>query len=293
MPLSMTAYARSNRNLSKGSVFIEIQSVNRKFLEIIVNVPDELTFFDATIRSVIRGAISRGRVVVTMKSEWEKFPHSLKLNKGYLKELKKLWLEVKEELGDMELQMPNQWLSNDPKLLCLEIQTSFEKEVKEELEKGLQEAVDALIFSKEAEALAISKDIFKLLKEIDLEVDFIEKLAEPLVETFKKNLNKKVQELEISTSEHSDRLAREVIFYADKVDVNEEIIRFRTHSTHFINVLNSSKSGVGKHLDFLLQEMLREINTIGSKSGAITISSKVVEVKTRLEKIREHIQNVE
>ena len=111
MPLSMTAYARGEERLTLGGVFVEIQTLNRRFLEVRVNLPDECAHFEPLIRRLIREQISRGRVTVTLSVQWEQFPHTLKLNKGYLKELQRLWGELLEEDREQSSSLPIEWLN--------------------------------------------------------------------------------------------------------------------------------------------------------------------------------------
>jgi uncharacterized protein (TIGR00255 family) len=291
MPFSMTGYARVTKPFPQGVFTIEIQSVNRRFLDLLIYQPEELKPFENECRKLFREKLTRGRVSVHIHVDWEQYPRQLKINKAYLKELSLLWSQLKEEFEDLPSSPPIDWMTQESNLLTYE-PSENENEIKNHLLEGINEAIDCLIHNKQQEAQDFIKDIHTHLHTITLHLDEIIEATKPLLEKYKALLYEKLQEFK-TLPDNEERLTRELVFFADKSDINEEITRFSTHLDVFKNLINGSDAAIGKNLDFLLQELLREINTIASKAAIVNISSKVVEIKTLLEKIKEHVQNIE
>lgn len=292
---SMTAYGRSVTLSSIGRLSVELHSVNRKHLEINTFLPKELLRFDSLIKSLLAAKVARGSVHVKVNVVFEnESPLKVKPNLALAKELKNAWDEIARELGhpagtvfDLTLLM------KEPGLLIYDEELKNEEEYAQALRSGLQEALEHLIEMKVTEGIALERDIQERLRLLKKALEEIKQRTTGASDRLKQKLIAKLEEVSISILEHEERLLREVLLYAEKADVTEEITRFESHLTQFQGLLGSQKEGIGKTLEFMIQELNREINTIGSKASDVEVTRSVVEVKSELEKIREQIQNVE
>lgn len=291
---SMTGYGRGIYNDDNIKLTVELKSVNSRFLDLNIKNPRKLNFLDTDIRSAIKSQINRGKIDVYISLEEER-DSSFKLT--YNKEVAKAYVEnltqISEDFG----------IENSVRLIDLarlpEVLTSTENEDDEDALKtatlrALDDAIKAFKEARRVEGESLKSDILLKLDEMSDFVSFIEKRQPELVEIYKTKLREKVNELmdEFGVSIDENRFAMEVTMYADKVCVDEEIVRLNTHIQHVKEVLESGKD-VGKKLDFLAQEMNRESNTILSKCSNSEISERGISLKTTIEKIREQIQNLE
>ena len=292
---SMTGYGQAIHTCSKGIEFkIEIRTYNRKQLDIKFSLPSELFYYESTLRRIASGKISRGSINIKVKMNFigdivtETVNINHKLADTYLSKaisLKKdLDLPGEMRLGDI-LRLPNVLSFVEPDIL--------NKEVEETLKQTMTEAFNSLNSARNEEGEFLKEDILKRLNVMEMIVDQIEPLAAMLPEINKEKLYKKIQNAEIDLQDNDERLLRELVIYSDKSDVSEEITRLKSHYKQFQNYLNEKKKPVGRSLDFLLQEIQREINTLGVKAASPDISKLVVTLKTDTEKIREQIQNIE
>lgn len=291
---SMTGYGRGIYNDDNIKLTVELKSVNSRFLDLNIKNPRKLNFLDTDIRSAIKSQINRGKIDVYISLEEER-DSSFKLT--YNKEVAKAYVEnltqISEDFG----------IENSVRLIDLarlpEVLTSTENEDDEDALKtatlrALDDAIKAFKEARRVEGESLKSDILLKLDEMSDFVSFIEKRQPELVEIYKTKLREKVNELmdEFGVLIDENRFAMEVTMYADKVCVDEEIVRLNTHIQHVKEVLESGKD-VGKKLDFLAQEMNRESNTILSKCSNSEISERGISLKTTIEKIREQIQNLE
>lgn len=283
---SMTAYGRSCLDLASGKWEIEIHSVNRKMLDVNISLPREMLFLDLDIRQLLAEEVARGQLSVRVNFEP---PKSGKRNLSRLKALKKEWTQVAEELGleakkeitlDFLLQLVEKTESG-----------SEEKELKRELYQALKEALTPFIAMRKKEGEALFQDFRTRIKEISQAL----KKIEQLVPLFKKQYCQKLKErvLELVAHLNEERVFQEAALFVEKSDVSEEIVRLYSHLEQFEDVLKSKKRAVGKSLDFLAQEMGREINTLNAKAGDSEIAKLAIFIKGEVEKIREQVQNVE
>ena len=291
---SMTGYGRGIYNDDNLKLTVELKSVNSRFLDLNIKTPRKLNFLDTDIRSAIKSKINRGKMDVYISLE-EEHDSSFKLN--YNKEVAKAYVENLTQIAtDFEIE-------NSVRLIDLarlpEVLTSSENEddedaLKSATLKALDDAIEAFKEARRVEGESLKADILLKLDEMSDFVAFIEKRQPELVEMYKTKLRDKVNELmdEFGVPIDENRFAMEVTMYADKVCVDEEIVRLNTHIGHVKEVLESGKD-VGKKLDFLAQEMNRESNTILSKCSNSEISERGISLKTTIEKIREQIQNLE
>jgi uncharacterized protein (TIGR00255 family) len=293
MSKSMTAYGRASDSFSFGKLVVEIQSVNRKMRDIQVYLPRDYLRFDIDVRKWISSEIERGQVTVrvSLLSEGE----SKKLPQGQLTQLKELqseWNHVAAGLGFDPQESVNL------RFLVSQLQEESVFDFKEEecriaLQRIVHAALDELIQMKLVEGRALVFDIQKRLLLIEEQLAAIERKKEEPYDGYRRKITERLQEIEALTPELEERIAREIIFLAERMDVTEELVRLRAHIAQFRQHLSSTDKAVGRTLEFLVQEMMREANTLGSKSMDTDISASVVLIKSELEKIREQIQNIE
>jgi uncharacterized protein (TIGR00255 family) len=293
---SMTAYGRASISASFGQIFVEIYSLNRRYLEIYTSLPRELNRFEIDIRKWISEAISRGHVNIRISVHYEnKTPMLVSPNLPLAKQLKDAWKAIAAELNVKdEKDLLSQALVADKEFLLTYLDAIEDTETyREALHKAISDALDELIKMKTAEGEILQEDITARLNILQQKIDQIEKKGTAATDRYREKLVETLEKILPGAVENEDRILREVAVYAERIDTTEEIVRFKSHVKQFQKLLNSSDPALGKTLDFLLQEMNREINTIGSKSAEGEISHRVVEMKSELEKIREQIQNVE
>jgi len=290
---SMTAYSRASVASPVGKFVIEIHCVNRKMLDMSLYLPKDFLRYDIEIRKWLNQRIERGQVTLRLTMQEEGV--SSKLLSHYstqLKALKEGWERLARELGFDPKEMI------DLPFLVSQLQTAPSSESEEDEEKlktVLKEAIEAalrdLIKMKEVEGEILALDIQKRLKLIEESANAIESRKElPLIHYQKKLIDRLKEAVSL---EMEDRGASEVVILAQRMDITEELVRLRAHLQRFQEHLSSLEKSIGRTLDFLTQEMHREINTLGAKSADSEISSFVVKMKSELDKIREQVQNIE
>lgn len=295
MLISMTGFGRAVFDAPFGKLIAEIQSVNRKYLEVFVSMPKEFNRFEHEVRKWIGDAISRGQVSVRIFL----IPSAAAIDQllpdiEILRQLKHGWerLSGQLQLDPKQIDL-NFLMQNFPVQQKLEM---AQDEDLSKLHRCVDEALQGLLKMKKTEGKALSVDLEKRLKELERLIDAIEELSPESSKKMRKKLFERMEEVlkQIGQgTETEERLLREVALFAEKVDITEEITRFRSHLDQFHGFLATKSGSAGRKMDFLIQEMGREVNTIGSKSLESKISHFVVEMKGELEKMREQIQNIE
>lgn len=289
---SMTAFARVNIPAKDQNWAIEIRSLNHRFFEFSTKLPSSLSSLEGQLKELVQNEIKRGKVMVSVSQESsEKVVKSLSVDedvlKGYLTSLRKLKkahsLEGEVSVSDV-LKLPGVFTSESKQESVVKQWPSLKRVVR----TALNEAVKAKI----VEGAKLAKDIHDRLSKIKKVVEKVEKLGEGRSQKVYKKLNEKVSKLLTDKVKDEDRLYREVALIAERSDITEEVVRLRSHIDLFLSRL-TKKGEVGRELDFLCQEMNREINTIGSKAQLFEIATEVVGLKGELEKIREQVQNIE
>lgn len=285
MTRSMTAYSRVISSEIDGLKWtVEIHSVNRKTLDVNLYLPRDLLFLDIELRKLISQSLQRGQVTVKVNFEKEK---QSTVVIPVLKKLKTGWEKTAKELGFPKEEITLSFL------LSQTDQTSFfGEEVETELKKTVKEALDGLIKMKEVEGKALAADLLKRIKHLKDNVSAMEKLSSKAPELYREKLLLRLQQI-LKESLDDERVLREVALFAEKADVTEEVTRLKSHLVQFGDLLKSKGESIGRTLDFLIQEILREINTISSKSADLAQTQLAVSSKAELEKIREQVQNIE
>lgn len=287
---SMTGFGRAVVDAPFGRLTVEIQSINRKYLEIFVSLPKEFSRFEHEVRKWVGDAVSRGSVSVRIfLIPSSQGVEGLLPDVEILKGLKKGWEKIAREVGAdpkrVDLPFIMQYFPIQPK------QEIASDEDLAGLHRSMNEAIKALVLMKQTEGKVLAQDIAGRVKELERMIDEVEKHTPDATQKMRQRLFEKMEEVLKSSPEVEERLFREVALFAERVDVTEEITRFRSHATQFKSLL---KGGiVGRKMDFLIQEMGREVNTVGSKAMEAKIIHLVVEMKSELEKIREQVQNIE
>jgi uncharacterized protein (TIGR00255 family) len=291
---SMTAYGRSSLKVDVGHIVVEIQSVNRKHLEINVQLPKELALFDIEIKKWISGLVHRGSVSVKISAAFEsKVPFLVLPNLPLAKQMKKAWDEIAQHLQLNGDEFDLSLLAAVPDILILEENYEYEDLYRHHLKESVEGALKGFMQMKIKEGNILQADINSRLIKIHKTMQLIEERVPYATQKYRDKLIARLEEVLPGHIENEDRILREIAVYAEKIDITEEIIRFFCHLTRFEELMLSDTQTVGKTLEFILQELSREINTIGSKSLDIDIARYVIDIKSELERIREQIQNIE
>ena len=289
---SMTGFGRSEVVSGARKVIVEIKAVNHRFCDINVKIPKKLSFFETTIRTYLKKYIERGKVDVFITYEdLTETNVTVKYNKELAAEYVKYFKEMSDDFN-LENDIRPSVLSKMPDVFVLEEQTIDEDELWSILKETLDCAAEKFVESRIAEGENLKNNLLEKLDNMLLAVDYIEKVSPELVSSYKQKLYDKLDEILDGQAIDENRIATEVVIYADKICVDEETVRLRSHINSTKKILNDGGS-VGRKLDFIAQEMNREANTILSKSNSLDVSNKAIELKTDIEKVREQIQNLE
>jgi uncharacterized protein (TIGR00255 family) len=290
---SMTGYGKGEYNDGKRSITAEIKTINNRYCDINIKTPRHLRFFEDNIRKILKNSVQRGRMDVYINIDYISESDTVIVpNLSLAKQYKDAIDKIKIELG----------MNNNPSLdtiikfqdvLIAKEDDPDDDELRICLENAMNEAVKNLLKMRETEGMQLKADIkLNVVKILEL-MEVISKSSHTIVDDYKNKFESRIKELLGSTYElDENRLYNEIVIYADKSDINEEIVRFKSHMCQLSDALDSGGT-IGKKLDFIIQEANREINTIGSKIGSLDIIQAVIEIKNLLEKIREQIQNIE
>jgi uncharacterized protein (TIGR00255 family) len=292
---SMTAYGRACVVCALGRLTVEIQSVNRKHLEINTFLPKELLRYDTDIKKWLGAAIHRGQVNVKVFAAFDRLsPLVVTPNLPLAKQIKAAWDLIAQELDlSVKQGFTLEMLASEPGILQYEEDDHDEELFRDNLQQAVMQALKQLVAMKEREGSALHDDIQGRSAKLAILVADIAKKAPGATARYRQRLIERLEEVMPGRVESDERLLREVCLYAERIDIEEELTRFHSHLQQFEALLNSQKPAVGKTVEFLVQELNRETNTIGSKSSDIDVTHLVVDIKSELERIREQIQNVE
>lgn len=290
----MTAYGRASLNTKVGHFIIEIQSVNRKFLEVNVVLPRELNQFDIELKKWLMPYLARGQISVKVSVTFEgPVPFIVRPNLPLARQLKDAWDEIAKELHVDKEHFHLSLLEHADGLLSYEENHSEEENYREALKQTLDVALKGFLQMKFQEGGVLQADISHRLEKMRQYLQIVEQKTPTATKKYREKLVARLEELLPGHVENEERVLREIALFAEKIDITEELTRFNCHLTHFEEVIHSHVLSVGKTLEFVLQELNREINTIGSKSSDLEIARAVIDIKSELERIREQIQNIE
>lgn len=289
---SMTGFGRCETAENSRKFTVEIKSVNHRYLDVSIKMPKSLNFFESAIRSELKNYISRGKVDVFVSYEvLSENTTAVRYNRELAKEYLGYLRQMAEDFG-LENDVRVSTLSKYPDVLVMEETGVDEEELWKELQSAVQGAAKMFVDTRIVEGEHLKEDLVEKLEGMLKLVDFISERSPKLMEEYRKKLEEKVRELLQDTAVDEGRLLTEVTLFADKVCVDEEIVRLRSHIETTKNTLLEGGS-IGRKLDFIAQEMNREANTILSKANDLEISNCAIELKTEIEKVREQIQNIE
>lgn len=289
---SMTGYGRGKYECDSREYTIEIKSVNNRYSDISIKMPRNISFLEDTVRKLISNSITRGKVEVFVSftnnsDKGRNIELNYDLAKNYIEAMKKL---AEETSINSNIEVID--VVRLPDVLNTTLDQEGENIITEELTKTVSEAITNFIKMREIEGEKIKEDLQERIESVSEKINQINSISTGLVSEYIVKLEKRVNELLKPNVVDENRLAQEIVIYSDKCSVEEEITRMKSHISQFLNLLEQTNSN-GKRIDFLIQEMNRETNTIGSKANNLQITNYVVDIKTELENIREQIQNIE
>lgn len=288
----MTGYGQGKLISDDRKFTVEIRSVNHRYNDINVRLPRTLNYLEDKIRTFIKERVSRGKIDVfvsfetTSKDDFEVYLNENLLD-AYLEQLN-IIKNKSTVIDDISVSL----LARFPEVIIVNKKEDDKDILWQLLEEALKEAFNDFLAMREKEGANLKEDLLAKLKVCENYLAKIKERSPNLAEEYKNKLEKRLQELLPDHSIDENRLAMEIAIFADHCSIDEEIVRLESHINQFRNILNHEEI-VGRKLDFLVQEMNREVNTIGSKANDLQISQSVIELKSEIEKIREQIQNLE
>lgn len=289
---SMTGYGRGTSQDGQRGFTVELKSVNNRYIDVYIRLPKQINSFEDRIRKYISTKVSRGKIdVYITQDKFSQDDIDIRIDDNFANAYYNSLCLLKEKF-DLKEDITLSMLSGISDILKIEKKEEDKEEVWNLVLKALDEALDIFIDMRSNEGLKLSKDISKRCDIIENKVLEIEKRSPAMVDEFRDKIKQRISEYLKEVEVDEARLLNEVAFFSDKVNITEEIVRMKSHIVQLKNSLDFEEP-VGRRLDFLIQEMNREINTIGSKSNDLYITNLVVDIKSELEKIREQIQNIE
>lgn len=289
---SMTGFGRAEAEKNGRKITVEMKSVNHRFLDLNIRMPRTLMFLEDEVRNIVKNQLSRGRLEIfinyfSFSEEDKKVTADISFIKAYMKAADQIRQQTRLK-NDLRLSH----ILRIPEAVKIE-ETQEDKEVlRELLVKAVTNALSELSRMREKEGLSLKNDIAERLKTISALTGKIELKEKDVVEEYREKLKKRVLDLLSGTDFDENRFQTEVVYYADRQNITEEVVRLKSHVENFLSILKNDEPK-GRQFDFIVQEMNREFNTIGSKSVSLEITNSVLEGKSEVEKIREQVQNIE
>ena len=288
---SMTGYGKATISENLRNYQIEIKSVNHRYLDISVKMPRVLSYLEEEVKKEISSKVRRGKIDVFItfennSTEGKEIKINTEIANMYISELKKL-AEQENILSNIEVID----ISKFPDVLSIQ-NVQEDETIKKEVLEVTKMATEKLVQMREIEGRKMAEDILRRIELIQNNISEISSLSTGLIKEYVVKLEKRIKEILDNQDVDESRLAQEVVIYADKCSIEEEVTRLKSHISQLEKLLNSDEA-VGKKLDFIIQEMNRETNTIGSKANNLEITNGVIDIKTELENIREQVHNIE
>lgn len=292
MPKSMTGFGRGCAQSERYSIVVEMKAVNHRFLEISIRQPKQFSAFEDSLKKQIQASLDRGKVDVFVTFEYVAAKNTVvKIDTDLARAYQEALTSLSEATGISDpIRLRD--VATFPGVMTTEVQEDDSEELARLLHDALGEALEAFLAMRVVEGEALAKDLSSHIDNIEAAVRGIAEFAPQVVRDQKQRLEQRIADLLGAVEVDQAKLANEIAFFADKVDISEELARLGSHMAQFRETLTFTQP-IGRKLEFIVQEMLRETNTIGSKSNALDINRSVIEIKSELEKVREQIQNVE
>ena len=289
---SMTGFGRCEVLKDSRKFTVELKSVNHRYLDVNIRMPKKLNFFETSIRTLLKSYAERGKVDIFITYEdLSQSQVSVKYNAALAAEYLKYLNQMAEEFSlDNDVRVST--LSRYPEVFTMEECSEDEDELWNGLKEALEGAFSQFVEMRTKEGERLKEDILLKLDLLSEQIRFIEERSPQIIAEYRTKLEEKMRELLEDTQIDDNRIAAEVILFADKICTDEEVVRLKSHIQHMKETLEES-NGIGRKLDFIAQEMNREANTILSKANDLDISNRAISLKTEIEKIREQIQNIE
>ncbi len=289
---SMTGFGRCEVQEAQRKITIEMKSVNHRYLDVNIKMPKKLNFFEAAIRNELKNYIQRGKVDVFISYEdYTETNVCVKYNKELAAEYMEYLKQMAEDFSlDNDVRVST--LSRYPEVFSMEEQTVDEEQLWQLLDRAIKGAAQGFVDTRIKEGEHLKEDLLAKLDGMLDHVDFITERSPQIIAEYRQKLEEKVKDLLEDVKIDENRLLTEVTIFADRVCVDEELVRLRSHIESTRDTLLAGGS-IGRKLDFIAQEMNREANTILSKASDLEISNRGIELKTEIEKVREQIQNIE
>ena len=289
---SMTGFGRMEVQKEFRKFTVELKSVNHRYLDTNIRMPKKFNQFEGELRNLIKKYVARGKVDIFITYENSADGEvSLKYNKSVAAEYVKYFKQMSEDFG-IDNDMRASTLSRLPEVLTMDECSEDEDELWAGLKETMEGALTNLVKTRTTEGENLKADILDKLEGMEDLVSYIEERSPEIVAEYRAKLTEKVNEVLGDSSIDENRMAAEVIMFADKVCTDEEVVRLRSHISHMRSTLEETE-GIGRKLDFIAQEMNREANTILSKANDKEVSNCAIGLKTEIEKVREQIQNIE
>jgi uncharacterized protein (TIGR00255 family) len=291
---SMTGFGRGEYADEKRRIVTEIKSVNHRYADISIRMPRRYSFAEERVKNTVKTIAKRGKIDVSVSIEYiTESDVNIKLNEMAAEQYYENLLALKSKFdlsGDISLE----FLSSLPDVIKTVPDIEGEEEVTRALEASANHAAQNLDSMRIAEGCKLAEDILMRGQAIRTLVSEIEKKAPQITEAYYEKLHERIRELTKNAIElPEERIATEAAIFADKSNITEELVRLGSHISQMTNIISKSNQPDGKKLDFLVQEMNREANTIGSKANDIDVTNMMLDIKSEIEKIREQIQNIE
>lgn len=289
---SMTGFGRSEIVKGNRKISVEIKSVNHRYLEAGIKMPKKLNVFESRMRDLLKKYATRGKIDIFINYEDDSESQvNLKFNQNIADEYMAIFNNMSEKYN-LKNDMTVVGLARFPEVITMDEVQEDEEELWHFIEEAMKAALEQFVNTRILEGENLKKDLLGKLGHMEELVAFVEKRSPEIMKEYRSKLESKVKELLGDTTIDESRIATEVIIYADKISVDEETVRLRSHIEHARKCLNED-GGIGRKMDFIAQEMNREANTTLSKANDIEISNAAIDLKTEIEKVREQIQNIE
>lgn len=289
---SMTGFGRSEIVKGNRKISVEIKSVNHRYLEAGIKMPKKLNVFESRMRDLLKKYATRRKIDIFINYEDDSESQvNLKFNQNIADEYMAIFNNMSEKYN-LKNDMTVGGLARFPEVITMDEVQEDEEELWHFIEEAMKAALEQFVNTRILEGENLKKDLLGKLGHMEELVAFVEKRSPEIMKEYRSKLESKVKELLGDTTIDESRIATEVIIYADKISVDEETVRLRSHIEHARKCLNED-GGIGRKMDFIAQEMNREANTTLSKANDIEISNAAIDLKTEIEKVREQIQNIE